>query len=302
MISSDYFAAQYPHRVVTWQLREDLLTFGEIPKLMGIVNVTPDSFSDGGAFLDANQAVEHGLRLASEGAAILDVGGESTRPNAEPVSESEELRRVVRVVQQLAEQTDTPISIDTSKAKVASEAIAAGAQIINDVTGLEGDPDMIHVAASSQAGVCAMHMRGTPQTMQQAENLAYPDVVADVHKYLELRLEFLLAAGIQQERICLDPGIGFAKTTEHNLKLLSCVGQFHNLGAALLVGHSRKGFLAKITQGTNRSPTAATIGVSLALAAKGVQILRVHDVQEARDALLTFVAAGGIENKSEIGP
>ena len=284
----------FSQRAIRWKLRSKTLHFTELPAIMGIVNVTPDSFSDGGEFLDPQQAIEHGLRLAAEGATILDIGGESTRPQAEPISETEELRRVIRVVQTLSEQTEVPVSIDTSKAKVASEAIAAGAEIINDVTGLEGEAAMTEVAVSTGVGVCAMHMRGTPRTMQQSENLVYDDVVGEIKQYLQMRYDALVAAGVAADRICLDPGIGFAKTHQHNLALLRRIHVFHELPAPLLVGHSRKGFLAKILGDKEKNRTHATVGVSLSLAAKGIQVVRVHDVSATHDAIKCFAAAGGI--------
>ena len=280
-------------RATSWQIKDRTLEFGNMPVLMGIVNVTPDSFSDGGKFFESDPAVEHAMQLVQHGAGILDIGGESTRPYSDPVAESEELRRVIPVIQRLGELTDTPISIDTSKSAVAREAVAAGATIINDVTGLEGDPEMAAVAAETLAGVCAMHMQGNPQTMQDAP--AYRDVVGEIHGYLSDRAAALLKAGIARSRICLDPGIGFGKTHEHNLTLLREVGKFHRLGQPLLVGHSRKGFLGKILNDKNADRTSATVGVSLALAAAGVQVIRVHDVQPVREALLGFAASGGID-------
>ena len=284
---------RFPPRATSWRLRTRELTFSRRPRLMGIVNVTPDSFSDGGQFFDARRAIEHGLRLADEGADILDVGGESTRPFSTPVTAEEELRRVLPVVQALCEQTRLPISIDTSKAAVAREALAAGAEIINDVTGLAGDPQMAAVACEFSAGVCAMHIRGTPQTMQIDPR--YDDVVAEIHAYLAQRRDALLAAGLARERICLDPGIGFGKTHQHNLTLVAHCGQFHELSCPLLVGHSRKGFIGKVLGDKDTDRTAGTIGVSLALARQGVQILRVHDVRAVREALLLFGASGGID-------
>ena len=284
-------------RATTWRLKTRTLEFGKLPALMGIVNVTPDSFSDGGSFFDHKKAVAHGLQLAADGAAILDVGGESTRPNADAVSETEELRRVVHVVRDLAEETDVPVSIDTSKAKVAEEAIAAGAQIINDVTGLEGDVGMVEVATSTEAGVCAMHMRGNPRTMQNEQHLQYGNVVEDILEYLRARQEALLSAGIASERICLDPGIGFAKTHQHNLTLLANMNTYHQLGSPLLVGHSNKGFLAKILGDKSLDRTQATVGVSLSLATMGVQVIRVHKVRAVREAMISFAAAGGIDGQ-----
>ena len=256
--------------------------------------MTPDSFSDGGNFFDHQHAIDHGLQMVADGASILDIGGESTRPDAEPVSEREELRRVIPVVRELAEQTRVPISIDTSKAKVATEALAAGAEIINDVTGLEGDTEMVDVARTTGAGICAMHMRGNPRTMQRGENLVYDEVVGEIKQYLRMRYDALIAAGISSDRICLDPGIGFAKTHQHNLTLLRQIHVFHEIQAPLLVGHSRKGFLAKILADKERDRTHATVGVSLALAAKGIQVIRVHDVLATLDALTCFAAAGGV--------
>lgn len=281
-------------RAPVWQLKTRRCEFGRVPWLMGIVNVTPDSFSDGGRFFDPRAAVEHGLRLAADGAEMLDVGGESTRPYSTPVEPREEMRRVIPVIAALAAQAAIPISVDTSKAAVAREALAAGAEIINDVTGLAGDPEMLDVAAASGAGVCAMHMQGTPQTMQDRPH--YTDVVAEILQYLESRRDAFLGAGIAADRICLDPGIGFGKTHEHNLTLLARCGEFHRLGTPLLVGPSRKGFIAKIIGNKDADRTAGTVGVCLALARHGIQVLRVHDVAATRQALQLFEAAGGLED------
>ncbi len=289
-------ATRFPQRAQRWMLRTRTLTFGKRPLLMGIVNVTPDSFSDGGKFLAPDKAIEHALQLVSEGADLLDIGGESTRPYSEPVAESEELERVIPVVQHLAASVDVPISIDTSKAAVAEAALDAGAEIINDVTGLTGDARMLALAVESQAAVCAMHMQGTPQTMQDAPH--YEDVVAEIHAYLAERLAALLRGNIVPERICLDPGIGFGKTHQHNLTLMANCWQFHELGCPLLVGHSRKGFLAKVLGDSELDRTHATTGAALALASQGVQILRIHDVRPVREALLAFEASGGIDGIS----
>ncbi len=256
---------------------------------MGIVNVTPDSFSDGGRHVGVDAAVAHGLALVAAGADILDVGGESTRPFAEPVAEAEELRRVAEVVRRLAADAGVPVSIDTSKAAVAERAIDLGAEIINDVTGLEGDRRMLAVARASGAGVVAMHMRGTPQTMQLDPR--YDDAVAEIHAYLAARRDALEAAGIPRERLCLDPGIGFGKTHEHNLDLMRHAGRFLDLGVPILVGHSRKGFLAKLVEralgraATEADRDAATVGAACGLADQGIQIVRVHDVGLVRTAL-----------------
>jgi len=279
-------------RVDRWQLRTRTLAVGRIPLVMGIINVTPDSFSDGGQFLEAAAAVEHGLRLAAAGADILDVGGQSTRPGAGPVEPEEELRRVLPVVAALVEQSSRPVSIDTSSALVAAEALAAGAEIINDVTALAGDEHMVPLAVESGAAVCAMHMQGTPRTMQQAP--AYHDVVAEVMYFLRERRDALLAAGVAHARIALDPGIGFGKTAEHNLMLLRSIGRFHDLGCPLLVGPSRKQFIGRVLQNLEVDRTPGTIGVALSLAIQGVQVLRIHDVAAVRHALLLFDAAGAL--------
>jgi dihydropteroate synthase len=259
---------------------------------MGIVNVTPDSFSDGGQFmnaartLDVGRAVEHALRLVDEGADILDVGGESTRPGAAPVSAEEELRRVVPVVRELVRQTKTPISIDTYKSDVARQCLTAGAMIVNDISGLTFDVDMPRVCGESACGVIVMHIQGTPQTMQVEPR--YSDVVTEVCQHFAKRIEELEAAGIVRDRIVLDPGIGFGKTAEHNIELLAHISELRALGRPILVGHSRKRFLKKVLGRDVEERNAGTIGVSLALAAQGTDILRVHDVQSTRDAILAW--------------
>jgi dihydropteroate synthase len=260
---------------------------------MGIVNVTPDSFSDGGRFAEPQAAIDHALKLAAEGADILDVGGESTRPYSTPVEAEEELRRVIPVVRGICRQTDVPVSIDTSKADVARQAVDCGAEIVNDVTGLEGDRQMPRFVVESGVGLCAMHMQGTPQTMQDEPR--YGDVVEEVASYLKSRRDALEQLGIARERICLDPGIGFGKTHQHNLMLLAHCQRFLKLDCPLLVGHSRKGFIAKVLGDKQADRTYATIGVALSLAAQRVHILRVHDVGPLKQALRLFAATGGID-------
>lgn len=268
---------------------------------MGIVNVTPDSFSDGGNFFEPQAAVDHALQLAADGASILDIGGESTRPYSEPVTADEELQRVVPVVETLAKHTSVPISIDTSKAIVAKAAVLAGAEIINDVTGLAADDRMLEVAQQLNVGVCAMHMRGNPQTMQDAPH--YDNVVSEIRDYLLQRRDALLAAGIDEQRICLDPGIGFGKTHQHNLALMAGSHTFHELGCPLLVGHSRKGFLAKLLGDKSADRTSATVGGALALAGQGIQVIRVHDVKPVSDALVAFEAVGGVDGvETQLAP
>ena len=250
---------------------------------MGILNVTPDSFSDGGKFFTPTQAVEQALRMEDAGADILDIGGESTRPYSESVAAEDELERIEPVITALAERVSIPISIDTSKSTVARAAIELGAEILNDVTGLEGDEAMLSLAAQTEVGVCAMHMQGTPQTMQDAPS--YENVVRDILQYLRQRDAKLLEAGIAAERICLDPGIGFGKTHEHNIELLQQVVAFHELGRPLLVGHSRKGFIGKLIGDKEADRCAGTLALSLWLAQQNVQVIRVHDVAETRQAL-----------------
>jgi dihydropteroate synthase len=280
-------------RAECWKLRTETLRFGRRPLVMGILNVTPDSFSDGGRYFEPAAAVEYGLRLVAEGADILDVGGESTRPGSPAVDPDEELRRVMPVVEALCRQTKAPLSIDTRKAAVAREAIAAGAQIINDVSALTADPAMLDVAVASGAGVCLMHMRGKPETMQ--DNPVYEDVVGEVFAYLRSRRDVLIAAGVEVQRIAVDPGIGFGKTVAHNLALLSQARRLHALGTAVLIGPSRKRFIRQALGADHLDVVAGTIGVAAALARQGVQVLRVHDVAAVRQAIVLFEAAGGLE-------
>lgn len=287
--------SQNEQRATRWRLRTRELTFGPLPVLMGIINVTPDSFSDGGRFFDAQAAIDQALRLVEAGAGILDIGGESTRPYSTPVQADEERRRVIPVIEAICKQVEIPVSIDTSKEIVARDAIDAGVEIINDITGLEGDQRMVPLALESGAGVCAMHMQGTPQTMQEAP--AYDDVVADIHRYLAQRRDSLLAAGIDRARICLDPGVGFGKTHQHNLTLLANCYRFHNLGCPLLVGPSRKAFIGKVLRDKEVDRTAGTLGISIALALQGMQIIRVHDVAETTQALKLFAAVGGFDGQ-----
>jgi len=262
---------------------------------MGILNCTPDSFSDGGKYFDASAAIVRARQMVAEGADILDIGGESTRPYSEPVSVDEELRRVLPVIEAIRPHVLVPLSIDTSKAAVARAAIQAGAEIINDVTGLAGDVEMLSVAAETGVGVCAMHMQGTPQTMQ--DHPAYDDVVAEILRWLAERRSALTKAGISRDRIALDPGIGFGKTHQHNLTLLAHCFRFHELNCPLLLGPSRKGFIAKVLGDKEIDRTAGTVGTCLSLASQGVQILRVHDVAATKQALLLYEATGGIDGQ-----
>lgn len=264
-------------------LKTQTLSFSQSPKLMAIVNVTPDSFSDGGNFLSVDRAVEHALRLVEDGADILDIGGESTRPYSEPVSASEESDRVLPVIEAIVRETSVPVSIDTSKASVAESAVAAGAEMINDVTGLAGDPQMLSVAAKSKAGVCAMHMQGNPQTMQ--DDPQYQDVVGDILDYLRQRDAVLLSAGIDAERICLDPGIGFGKSHQHNIELLRRAEEFLVLQRPILIGHSRKGFIGKLIGDKTAERDSGSLAITLMMAQKGMHIVRLHEIAATRRAL-----------------
>jgi len=243
---------------------------------MGIVNVTPDSFSDGGAFLDASHAVTHALQLVEEGADIVDIGGESTRPGADSVDADEELRRVLPVIEQISAQSDVAISIDTTKARVAREALSAGAHIINDVSALTHDPEMATVASDGRAGVVLMHRRGTPRTMQ--DDPRYDDVVATVHDYLVERVELARAAGIENEALAVDPGIGFGKTVTHNVQLLANVKAWRVEGINALVGLSRKRFIGDVTGASVDDRLAGSLAALVCCVLAGVEIMRVHDV------------------------
>lgn len=268
-----------------WLCRNFHLPLDGRPLVMGIVNVTPDSFSDGGRHFDADAAIAHGLRLAAEGADILDVGGESTRPGAEPVPVEEELRRVVPVVLSLARQTGLPVSIDTMKAPVAAAALEAGAAILNDVAAFRHDPHLYRLARASGAGVVLMHMRGEPRTMQEEPH--YDDVVAEVGDFLAGRASAALQEGLARETIVLDPGIGFGKDLEHNLALLrhlpALIGRAG--GFPLLVGLSRKRFLGSLTGRASGDRLAASLAGAVCAFARGARVLRVHDVKETCDAL-----------------
>lgn len=254
------------------------LAWGRRTQLMGIVNVTPDSFSDGGRFADRGAAIEHGERMAAAGATVLDVGGESTRPGAEPVAEEEELRRVLPVVSALARGGRVPVSIDTTKAAVARAAIDAGASVVNDISGLRADPGMAPLVASRGVAAVVMHIRGTPRTMQQ--NPSYRDPVADICAWLRESLAAAETAGIPGDRLIVDPGIGFGKTLEHNLEILARLREFRTLGRPLLVGVSRKSFIGKLTGLEAPDRAVPSAGTAAWCIAQGADALRVHDVAE----------------------
>jgi dihydropteroate synthase len=280
-----------------WHLPDRVLPTDRRPLVMGILNVTPDSFSDGGQFRSVSDAVAHGLRLVEEGADLLDVGGESTRPGAEPVPLDEELRRVLPVVEGLRARTPVPLSVDTSKAEVARACLRAGAHVVNDVTALRGDPGMAAVVRDAGAGVVLMHMQGTPATMQQAPR--YADVVAEVAGFLQERLQTAADLGIAAMRIVLDPGIGFGKTRDHNLQLLGRLADLQALGRPVCLGVSRKGFFGRLLQGR---PPEGRLAASLAAACHAVtrraaQVLRVHDVEETHDAVTILAAIAEWEKR-----
>jgi dihydropteroate synthase len=253
------------------------------PSVMGVVNVTPDSFSDGGVNFRPGDAIASARRMVEEGAAIVDIGGESTRPGADAVPTDEELRRVVPVLEELGGAV--PVSIDTAKAEVARRAIELGAELVNDVTALGGDPDLAEVVASSGAYLCLMHMQGEPRTMQDSPT--YEDVAAEVASFLEQRLAFAVDAGIPEERICLDPGFGFGKTVEQNFELLGRLGQIVALGRPVLVGLSRKRSLGRILGDPNATtgPLSASLAAAVEAYDRGAAIFRVHDVREHVEAL-----------------
>ncbi len=261
------------------------------PLIMGVVNVTPDSFSDGGAFLDAAAAVAHGRRLAAEGADIIDVGGESTRPGAEPVAPDVEASRVLPVVEALAKE-GLVISIDTRHAAVMRRTLEAGARIVNDVTALTGDRDSLAVVAAAGASVILMHMQGAPTTMQRAPR--YADVAADVRDFLASRVAACRSAGLPLSNIAVDPGIGFGKTDQHNLTLLRELERLREVGAAVLIGVSRKSFIARLSQGEDPAERlGGSLAAALAAVQHGADILRVHDVGATRQALAVWRAITG---------
>ncbi len=277
-----------------WEARGRVIVGDRVPKVMGIVNVTPDSFSDGGRNLAHDDAVAHAQRLIAQGADVIDIGGESSRPGAAPVSVEEEMRRVVPVVGTLAKLVSVPISVDTTKAEVARRAIEAGASIINDISGLASDPALPGLAAETGAGVVIMHMAGTPRTMQV--NPHYDDVVREVRDYLARRIDAVKPLGIPRSRIAIDPGIGFGKTLEHNLLILRNLDQFATLGCAVLLGTSRKSLLGQLTGRTLADRVTSSVVSSLAGAVKGANVVRVHDVAEMVDAIKVWTATQGWDN------
>lgn len=271
-----------PRTPYDWVCRDRVLRLGDRTRVMGILNVTPDSFSDGGSYSDPSAAVDRALEMAAQGADIIDIGGESTRPGADPVSAAEELRRTVLVIERIRAQSDVFISIDTMKGEVAARAIEAGADIINDVSAFETDSTMPRVAVETQAGVVLMHMKGSPQTMQ--DNPDYDDVVTEVAGYLQGRIEFAAQYGVERNRIVLDPGIGFGKTIDHNLALLRGLPELVKCGSPILVGASRKSFIGEVLGREHpEDRRSGSLGAAAWCAVHGAHILRVHDVIETCD-------------------
>lgn len=285
--------------MMRWMARGNWLARTDRPLVMGILNVTPDSFSDGGRLTSVEGAAVHAERMVAAGADLIDVGGESTRPGSESISVVEELRRVIPVVERLVGQVSVPLSVDTTKPTVARVAIEAGAAIINDVQGL-ADPAMMAVVAEASVGVVLMHIQGTPRTMQDAPK--YRDVVREVADHLANRVFQAGLAGITRDRIAIDPGIGFGKSFTHNLELLRNLEQFHAIGCPVLIGTSRKGFLGTITGRTVGDRLAASVVSSLAAAARGASIVRVHDVAETVDGLLVWGAQNGWKQFGPLAP
>lgn len=273
-----------PIAEISWRCRGRRFICGARTLVMGVLNVTPDSFSDGGWFLDPERALTRALDMVEQGADIIDIGGESSRPGSEPVGAEEELARVLPVVEALRRATDAPISVDTTKAQVARRALEAGADIVNDITALGGDPEMAEVVAEQGAGLVLMHMRGKPKTMQQAPH--YLDAVGEIEDYLRYRIEGARAAGVDLEQICVDPGIGFGKRLEDNLALIAAGWRLRRLGTPVLLGMSRKSFIGTLS---NELPPSERLEGSLAAAAAGAllgaDIVRAHDVGATRRAL-----------------
>ncbi len=274
--------------MLEWKCRDQIIEIGDQPLIMGILNVTPDSFSDGGNYTDLNKAINHAKIMLLEGADIIDIGGESTRPGADKVSAEDEIERVIPVVKELSHSTNAVISIDTTKAEVAKAAIEAGAHIINDISALTHDPLMESVAKESDTGIILMHMLGTPQTMQNTPE--YTDVVMQVSDYLAERITKLTQAGIDQKSIAIDPGIGFGKTMDHNISLIKHINILTKFNIPVIVGLSRKSFLGKLTGRDVADRLASSLAGLVITVINGANIIRVHDIDETRDAIITAMA------------
>ncbi len=257
-------------------------TLGRRTLIMGILNVTPDSFYDGGQYLKKREAVKKALQMAEDGADIIDVGGESSRPGSKPVSMEEEIKRVIPVIKEVAKKTDCAISVDTIKSEVAKQAINAGAQIVNDISAMRFDPEMADMCAKTKVGVILMHMRGTPATMQM--DVRYDDLMSEIFSHLEERICFAVKAGVKKERIAIDPGIGFGKGVEDNLKIIKRLSEFKSIGRPVVLGTSRKSFIGKALGLDAKDRLEGTIATIVAGISNGASIVRVHDVKEARMA------------------
>lgn len=295
---NDLFQRDWPHALELGQIVENLTQprprFAGLamdrPQIMGIVNVTPDSFSDGGRHDTTTRAIEHALNLAAQGANILDIGGESTRPGSDPVPLAEELRRVIPVIEGVREKTDIHISVDTRKAEVMRQAAKAGADILNDVSALTHEPDALDAAASSGLPVILMHAQGDPKTMN--DDPQYSDLVLDVYDFLASRIKACEAAGIPRAKICVDPGIGFGKHLHHNVAMMANLAILHGLGVPILLGASRKKMISQLCDAPNPSDRLpGSLATVLAAAAQGIQIMRVHDVAETKQALAVWMAS-----------
>ena len=263
--------------------------------LMGVLNVTPDSFSDGGLFSDIDMAVAHAVEMTVDGADIIDIGGESTKPGSKEVPVEEEMRRVIPVIEKLVSKIKARISIDTRKSKVAEAALKAGASIINDISGLRNDKDMAKVAARYKAGIILMHMRGTPENMQ--DSTEYSDLIGEINNFLRLSADEAFKAGVSIDSVAIDPGIGFGKTVEQNLEILNRLEEFKGLGFPLCIGTSRKSFIGKVLDKPAADDRlAGTIATCVAAVMKGARILRVHDVKAARDAVAMIEKILGVKN------
>lgn len=273
--------------IPVWQIRGHRLSLDR-PLVMGVLNVTPDSFSDGGRYLDPEAAVKHAIEMADEGADILDIGAESSRPGAQPVSEAEELRRLIPVVREVCRRVAVPVSVDTTKSAVARMALEAGAAIVNDITACRADPAMLGVVAEAGAGLVLMHMQGTPQTMQLAPR--YRSVVREVRSFLRTRLQAAVRAGVTAQQIMLDPGIGFGKNLEHNLALLARLDALGTLGRPLLVGVSRKSFIGEVLGRRVNDRLMGTAAAVAAAVSRGAKAVRVHDVRAMRDVVVMIHA------------
>ena len=276
----------------TLRCRKKTFLLGQRTLLMGILNVTPDSFSDGGLFFDRSKAIEHGLKMAEEGADLIDIGGESTRPGSKPLDPEEELRRVIPVIKSLAKRLDIPISIDTYKSKVAKAAIDAGAELINDISGLHFDPELAKVASQEDVPIVLMHIRGTPETMQK--DVHYESLFSEILQYLREGIERAESSGVDPEKIIIDPGIGFGKTLEHNLLLIKNLSEFRILGKPILLGTSRKSFIGRILNAEPQERLEGTLASTVVGILHGAHIVRCHDVAQAKKAIAVADAIRGV--------